>query len=313
LQWLTVIVALIESLKRKFMIAYNPRDWFTFIFRFHKADTLRKLAPLIIAIAAFSALLAVLELEYFKLSENSHVRNISTMHTLLSFVLSMLLVFRTNTAYDRWWEGRKLWGSLVNNSRNLAIKLNSYLGSEEESAVHRKFFRKIIPLFASVLSHHLHSELTRLALDDQEHPELRHLDKNKHIPNQVAALIFQRVNRLYEEGKIKGDQLILLNGELQSFMEICGACERIKNTPIPFSYSVFLKKFIFFYVMTLPISFVLLLGYIAIPVVAFIFYVLASLELVAEEIEDPFGGDANDLPTEKIAGTIKKNVEEIFH
>jgi putative membrane protein len=114
------------------------------------------------------------------------------------------------------------------------------------------------------------------------------------------------------EGKIKGDQFIVLNNELQSFTDICGACERIKNTPIPFSYSVFLKKFIFFYVMTLPLSFVITMGYIAVPVVGFIFYVLASLELVAEEIEDPFGSDANDLPTDKLAQNIKKHVAEIL-
>ncbi|THU40712.1 bestrophin [Niastella caeni] len=292
------------------MITYNPKDWFTFIFRFHKADTLRQLAPLIIGICAYCWIIAYLELNVFKLSKSSHITNITSMHSLLSFVISMLLVFRTNTAYDRWWEGRKLWGSLVNNSRNLAIKLHSMLGVEDE--VHRSFFKKIIPMYASVLSHHLHAESTRLALDEQEQPELRNLDTNRHIPNQVASLLIQRVNRLFEEGKIKGEQLIILNNELQSFTDICGACERIKNTPIPFSYSVFLKKFIFFYVMTLPFSFVISLGYIAIPVVAFIFYVLASLELVAEEIEDPFGGDENDLPMNKMAQNIKKHVTEIL-
>lgn len=292
------------------MITYNPKDWFTFIFRFHKADTLRTLGPLIFAIGAFTGIVAYLELEYFKLSENSHVKNITIMHTLLSFVISMLLVFRTNTAYDRWWEGRKQWGSLVNNSRNLAIKLNSMLPAGEEAE--RSFFRKHIPMYASVLSHHLRSESTRLALDEHEHPELKHLDENKHIPNQVAARLIQRINGLYKEGKIKGDELIILNSEMQSFTDICGACERIKNTPIPYSYSAFLKKFIFFYVMTLPLSFAITLGYIAIPVVAFVFYVLASLELVAEEIEDPFGADANDLPTERIAQNIKKHVAEIL-
>ena len=292
------------------MITYNPKDWFTFVFRFHKADTLRKLAPLIAGIAVFTWIIAYLELEIFKLSDNSHVKNITAMHTLLSFVISMLLVFRTNTAYDRWWEGRKLWGSLVNNSRNLAIKLHSMLKPDEE--VHRHFFRKVIPMYASVLSHHLHSEVTRLALDDHEHPELKHLDKNKHVPNQVATFLIQRVNRLYEEGKIKGDQLIILNNELQSFTDICGACERIKNTPIPYSYSAFIKKFIFFYVMTLPFGYVFSLGYLIIPIVTFVFYVLASLEIIAEEVEDPFGGDENDLPLDKIAGNIHKHVNEIL-
>lgn len=292
------------------MITYNPKDWFTFIFRFHKADTLRKLLPLIIGISVYCWIIAFLELNLFRLSENSHVKNINLMHTLLSFVISMLLVFRTNTAYDRWWEGRKLWGSLVNNSRNLAIKLHSILAPDDKAD--RSFFRRIIPLYANVLAHHLHAESTRLALDEQEHPELNDIDTSRHIPNQVASMMIQRVNRLYVEGKIKGDQLIILNGELQSFTDIMGACERIKNTPIPFSYSVFLKKFIFFYVMTLPFSFVISLGYIAVPVVAFIFYVLASLELIAEEIEDPFGGDENDLPMSKIASNIKKHVAEII-
>ncbi len=292
------------------MITYNPRDWFTFIFRFHKADTLRKLAPLILGICIWCAIVAYLELEFLKWSKNSFVSNITIMHTLLSFVISMLLVFRTNSAYDRWWEGRKLWGSLVNNSRNLAIKLHSMLGQDE--VAHRRFFRRIIPMYASVLSGHLHAESTRLQLDESDHSELGELDSNKHVPNQVATLMIERVYRLYAEGKITGDQLIVLNGELQSFTDICGACERIKNTPIPFSYSVFIKKFIFFYVMTLPISLVFSLGYLAIPIVAFIFYVLASLELIAEEIEDPFGGDENDLPTQKLAQNIRKHVAEII-
>lgn len=292
------------------MITYNPKDWFTFIFRFHKADTLRKLAPLIVGICVYCWIIALLELHIFKLGDSAYIKNITSMHTLLSFVISMLLVFRTNTAYDRWWEGRKQWGALVNSSRNLAIKINSMLGLEQEK--HRLFFRKVIPMYARTLSHHLHAESTRLALDEQEHPELRDLDTNRHLPNQVASLLFQRVNNLYKAGVIEGDQLIVLNNELQSLTDICGACERIKNTPIPFSYSVFLKKFIFFYVMTLPFSFVINLGYIAIPVVAFIFYVLASLELIAEEIEDPFGGDENDLPMDKMAQNIKKHVAEII-
>ncbi|HRF79967.1 MAG TPA: bestrophin family ion channel, partial [Flavobacteriales bacterium] len=123
----------------------------------------------------------------------------------------------------------------------------------------------------------------------------------------------QRVQRMYHEKTITGDQLIVLNTELVQFLDICGACERIKNTPIPYSYSSFIKKFIVIYVLTLPFGFVFSLGYIAIPVVMFIFYVLASLELIAEEIEDPFGTDTNDLPMDKIGQKIKENVEEILN
>ncbi|CAN5341718.1 bestrophin family ion channel [soil metagenome] len=294
------------------MISYNPKEWFTFIFRFHKADSFRRLFPLIIGISIYSGIIAYLEMEYFQLSANSFLKNIPLMHSLLGFAISMLLVFRTNTAYDRWWEGRKLWGSLVNNSRNLAIKLTVMLPAEDIEQ--RLFFRKIIPAYAYALRNHLKAEKTRIELfeEDAIHPIFKHIDTEKHIPNQVALLMFRHIQQLYKEQKINGDQLIILNAELQSFTDICGACERIKNTPIPFSYSVFIKKFIFFYVMTLPFGYIFSLGYYVIPVVAFIFYVLASLELIAEEIEDPFGNDENDVPTDKIALNIHKHIAELI-
>jgi putative membrane protein len=258
-----------------------------------------------IIIGIYSGSIAYLEIEYWELPEDSHVKNISVMHGMLGFVISLLLAYRTNTAYDRWWEGRKMWGGLVNSSRNLAIKLASILSSESDLA----FFRKMIPGYASILHKHLNDSDTAKQLFDDVDLEIDH---HKHRPNQVAKMLFQKVNDLYVSKKITGDQLIILNNELQSLTDICGACERIKNTPIPYSYSAFIKKFIFIYVLTLPFAYVFILGYFVIPVVVFIFYVLASLELIAEEIEDPFGVDANDLPTKKIAENIKRHVEELI-
>ncbi len=287
------------------MIQYNPKEWIIFIFRFHESDTFRRLFPMMVFIGIYAAAIAYLELQYLKLSDSSHVKNLSLIHTTVGFVLSLLLAYRTNTAYDRWWEGRKLWGALVNNSRNLAIKLSAYLSDEND----REFFRKIIPTYASVLSRHLmNEEVSKMLFDGLD----LEIDHHEHHPNQIAQHIFQRANELYTSGKISGEQLFIINAELQSFTDICGACERIKNTPIPYSYSAFIKKFIFFYVMTLPFGFVFNLGYYVVPVVVFIFYVLASLELIAEEIEDPFGSDANDLPTAKIASNIQKHVEELL-
>lgn len=287
------------------MVKYNPKDWITFIFRFHKADTFRQLFPMMIFIGLYSGVICYLEVEYWKLSDTSHVKNISIMHGMLGFVISLLLAYRTNTAYDRWWEGRKLWGSLVNNSRNLAIKLSAILKDEHD----KKYLRFLIPTYASILSKHLsNEEVGQILFVDVE----LQINLQKHKPNQVAQVLFQKINDLHQAGKISGEQLIILNAELQSFTDVCGACERIKNTPIPYSYSAFIKKFIFFYVMTLPFGYVFNLGYYVIPVVVFIFYVLASLELIAEEIEDPFGNDENDLPTGKIAENIKRHVEEIL-
>ncbi|HEY4206338.1 MAG TPA: bestrophin family ion channel, partial [Puia sp.] len=226
------------------MISYDPKKWFIYIFRFHEADTFRKLLWLIIGFCLYAWLVAWLEASVFRLSETSHLRNISILHSLLGFVISMLLVFRTNTAYDRWWEGRKQWGALVNNSRNLAIKLSAVLGKEDEENC--SFFRNTIPAYASALRDHLRNETTRVELFDNNPVLADQIDHQKHIPNQLAAMMLHRVMDLYRAGRISGDQLIVLNAELQSFTDICGACERIKNTPIPFSYTVFIKKFIFF-------------------------------------------------------------------
>ena len=287
------------------MTSYNPKEWISFIFSVSKADTFQKLIPMMLIIGAYSGIIGYLEIEYWDLTEDSHVKNISVMHSLLGFVISLLLAYRTNTAYDRWWEGRRMWGGLVNSSRNLAIKLSVILKDEND----RAYFRKMIPGYASILQKHLNDSDTAKQLFDDVDLEIDH---HKHRPNQVAKILFQKVDDLYVSKKITGDQLIILNNELQSLTDICGACERIKNTPIPYSYSAFIKKFIFIYVLTLPFAYVFILGYFVIPVVVFIFYVLASLELIAEEIEDPFGMDDNDLPTKKIAENIKKHIEELI-
>ncbi len=291
------------------MEIYNNKSWLS-VFLVKRSDTIRKLLPLIILICLFSLGIAYWEIEHLRLSEKSWVKNVPIMHSLLGFAISILLVFRTNTAYDRWWEGRKLWGSLVNNSRNLALKLNALLDENDKET--RVFFRRTIPLYASALKNHLRAETTRLALDERDHPELAQLNSDKHVPNQVAQMMMMRINDLYKSGKISGAQLITLNEELSSFTNICGACERIKNTPIPLSYSAFIKKFIFIYVITLPFGYVFSMGYYVAPLVGFVFYVLASLEIIAEEIEDPFGTDDNDLPMGKIASNIKKHIAEII-
>jgi putative membrane protein len=292
------------------MKGYNPNHWFRILFLVRKSDTLFRLAPLMAVILVYSLGIAWFEIEYLEIGEDSRFQYVPAMHSLLSFVISILMVFRTNTAYDRWWEGRKLWGSLVNCSRNFALKMSSIL--EENDLENRRFFRKTIPVYAFALKEHLQSTVTLYMLDDDENEIKPNIDVKKHVPNQVAKIMFSRVNRLYKGGKITGDQLYVLNNELTAFTDICGACERIKNTPIPYSYSSFIKKFILVYVMTLPLGFVFNLGYYAAPIVTFIFYVLASLELVAEEIEEPFGTDMNDLPMEKLSENIKKHVEELI-
>lgn len=285
------------------MINYNPKEWLSFIFKFHKADTFHQLWKLMLSVSVFSGIIAYLELNHIKLAETTYIKNVGMMHNLLGFVISMLLVFRTNTSYDRWWEGRRLLGSLVNVSRNFAIRLNALNLSEED----KTFFKYAIAKYAFALKEHLR-EKQYFGKDNI----LIEIDGGKHIPNQVAVSITNKLFDLHREGKVTGEQLITLSTDSTQFTDICGACERIKNTPIPYSYSAFIKKFIFVYVITLPFGWVFSLGYFVVAIVPFILYVLASLELIAEEIENPFGTDANDLPVDQIADNIEKHVGEIL-
>lgn len=285
------------------MINYNPKEWFTFIFHFSKADTFRKLLPLLIGVGIYTGGIAYLELNILKEDGAAHLKNVGLMHGVLGFVISLLLVFRTNTAYDRWWEGRKLWGTLTNSSRNLAIKIDAMIDDKED----RRFFRQYISTYAFALKAHLRENEDFTSAN----PDLD-VRREKHLPNQVASSLYKRLNAVYLEKKIDNAQFRTLNEEIRNFTDVCGACERIKNTPIPFTYSVFIKKFIFFYVMTLPFGWGLSLGYFVIPVVMLILYAFASLELIAEEIENPFGLDANDLPLDQLCQNIRKHVSEIL-
>lgn len=290
------------------MKVYDNKHWISVLLSIHKSDTLKTLASGMIAMAVYAAAVIYLETEYFKIDKESTVRNVSLIHTLLGFVLSMLLVFRTNTAYDRWWEGRKLLGKMVNDSRNLAIKLHAIL--LENDTENREFFQKYICFFPHLLSRHLSKKSTKMELDqDHHHIEVEQLP---HPPNALVWKIQTKVQELYKKGLISGDQMRMLDMHISGFLDVCGGCERIKNTPIPFSYSSFTKKFIVIYVITLPIAYGISIGYMMVPLTVFVFFVLMSLEVLAEEIEEPFNNEENDLPMELIAQNIERNVIRIF-
>ncbi|TDE17590.1 bestrophin family protein [Dyadobacter psychrotolerans] len=292
------------------MIDYNPKEWFKYIFYFQKADTVRKLTPLILSIGVYSTVVAYLLLIFWKFQDTTDLKNISIMHSLLGFVISMLLVFRTNTAYDRWWEGRKQWGALMNSSRNLCMKISALIGSEYQDE--RSFFRNMVPNYAFALKNHLRGKYLSAEFEDTVLGKKTDLTVEDHIPNQIASAIFARTILLQRQGVLLPEHVILLNSELENFANVCGACERIKNTPIPLSYSSFIKKFIFTYCLTLPIGYVFSLHFLVIPFVMFVFYILASLEVIAEEIEDPFGEDSNDLPIDRICSGIRTSAHALL-
>ena len=286
------------------MVNYNPKSWVTLIFNIQKSDTLRILWKELIYMGLFTLLITFVEIHYFPYTAN--LDKLFQVYSLIGFVISLLLVFRTNTAYDRWWEGRRKWGELVNDTRNFSIKLNSLSITTED----RAFFQRMIPNFVFAMKEHLRKGVRWEELDLEE--ERIYLEEKSHVPLAICSLMYKRIHVLKEQGVISDGEFLSLDKNLNAFMDSCGACERIKNTPIPYSYSLFIKKFIFIYVITMPLAFVTTFGYFSALIATFMFYVLVSMEVLAEEIEDPFGGDDNDLPTDDLCGRIRLSVDESF-
>jgi putative membrane protein len=287
------------------MVNYNPKSWVTLIFAFHRSDTFRMLWKEIIYIGLFTLAIAFVEIHFFP--DAVQLEKLITVYSLIGFVISLLLVFRTNTAYDRWWEGRRKWGEVVNDTRNMAVKLAPILIEKAD----RDYFARMISNFAVSMKEHLRLgiDIDELNLTPDEKKEL--IDRN-HVPTAIVELMYRRLKLHREKGEMSDVEFLSIDNNLNALLDSIGACERIKNTPIPFSYSLFIKKFIFIYVTTLPLAFVVQFGYFSALIATFVFYVLVSMEVLAEEIEDPFGTDDNDLPTDQLCERIDKVVHEVL-
>ena len=287
------------------MIKYNPKNWFGLIFEFHKSDTLRKLIYVILVYALYAGAIVYLELHY------TNFKSTIAIHSLLGFVLGLLLVFRTNTAYDRWWEGRKVLGALVNTSRNLALKLNTFIPNEKTEI--KKLISELISNYSFSMKNHLRDKVIVEEIEYNKSLSKEEYTESDHKPNLIAKKLYLETKKLYDNKYISGNIYITIDEQIKELTDVVGKCERIKKTPIPYSYNIFLKKFIFIYTLTLPVGLATDFFYWSIPISIFILYILGSLELLAEEIENPFGEDANDLPVDVICQNIKKNVDEILN
>lgn len=288
------------------MITYNTKDWFKLITTFHKTDTFRVLAPTMTLLGALTAVVCFLTQHYW----SKYHPSLTIFHQISGFVISMVLVFRVNTAYDRWWEGRKLWGSLVNHSRILAIKFSTLIPADQ--VLLRKEVFALISSFPFVLKEHLRNNRNLDGVIESEYVSAKELQKWDHQPNYMVSQLSNISRRVTSKYTASTNDYLILSETLFQFAEICGACERIKNTPIPYSYQNYIKKIIFLYIITMPLAFGVSVGYWSIPMVMIIFYAFTSLELISEEVEDPFGTDENDLPTDELSEKIRKNTKEIL-
>ena len=289
------------------MIQYNPKSWFSLIFDVYSRYVIKTLFPMILFIASLTAVLCFVLIDVLEIT----IEDTKAFHSILGLILGLFLVFRTNTAYDRWWEGRKLWGKLVNDTRQLAVKIATFLPTD--TLEDKLFFKQMISNLPFAMKQHLRDSILIGEMDFTDQNIRDRIIQSKHRPNIINKLIMERVMKLRTKGVFSWEQVFILDKEIKGFTDIVGACERIKSTPIPYSYSMFIKKFLFIYSLTLPLAFIGEFGYWTIFLVTLTVYFLMSVELISEEIEEPFGKDVNDLPLNEICIKIKKNILEIFN
>jgi len=232
---------------------------------------------------------------------------------MIGMPLGIFLGFRNNTAYDRFWEARKLWGSLVNTSRSLTRQVLTLVGPldaegatlEEVRAFRERYVHTVI-VYVHALRMHLRGE--------DPHPPTEHrlvtdaLERAAAEPN-VPLAILQELGELLREARhkrwIDPYHVPILEQSLASFTDIQGACERIKNTPIPYSYTVLMHRIVAGYCALLPFGLAEDIGWATPIVVLCISYTFFGLDAIGDEIEDPFGLDKNDLPLKSIARKIE--------
>ncbi|MBW4672372.1 MAG: hypothetical protein KME60_34380 [Cyanomargarita calcarea GSE-NOS-MK-12-04C] len=281
--------------------------WFKTAFQI-KGSVLVAIYPRVIFCGIFGVFISVLY--YFKLPVSQPI----LASVIPSIVLGLLLVFRTNTAYDRFWEGRKSWGSMVNNVRNLARQI--WVSVDEITPEDKK--DKISALyslvaFAVTTKLHLRGETVNGELEGLISPSrLIKLQTMNHPPLEVAFWIGDYLQHQYNRDCLNTYQLISIQELLNHLVDNLGACERILKTPMPLAYAIHLKQLLLLYCILLPFQLVESLGWFTGVITSLISFTLFGIEAIGLEIENPFGYDANDLPLDKICHTMKRNIDDLI-
>ncbi len=281
------------------MVDYDPHSWWRHFLDL-RGSMLRDIALRVSVIGLWAAGVTYYDLKV------AHVHMPGLLHNFIGVALGLLLVFRTNASYDRFWEGRKLWGGIVNETRNLARQAKVYLGSRPE------LVERIVHLtiaFAWSTMYHLRGkqELDK-TIRFFRPEEVADLDKSTHIPLAVARRITEALEMARIDGAIDPVRQVAVEHNLEQLVDYLGACERIHKTPLPFAYVIHLRRALLLYAMSLPFVLVESFGWGTIPAVFILSYIMFGIEEIGVEIEDPFGYDDNDLPLEGICENIEKRL-----
>jgi len=285
----------------------KTRTWFRNAIQL-KGSVVGEVFPRTVICALFAVLVTVLQLAGYQLE-------VPILTNLLpSIVLSLLLVFRTNTAYERFWEGRKAWGSLISNSRNLARLM--LVAISEDYLLDRQTkveAMRLLPAFAIATKQHLRHAPVDSQLEDLLTPRQLQELKTVNVPPLLIALWLNTyLQNCFEKGNLDRYQLTEMCRMLSDMVTAVGICERIQRTPIPLAYAIHLKQLLLIYCLSLPFQMVAKMGWYTVPLTALIGFTLLGIEEIGNQIEDPFGNDPNDLPLDDLCNVMIRNIDDLI-
>ncbi|WP_416667701.1 bestrophin family protein [Egbenema bharatensis] len=288
-------------------ILWKQRTWFLLALQLRGSVVLSVL-PRTLFCAGFAAIVVGLH------QTGNLVTFSGTASVIMNIVLGLLLVFRTNTAYERFWEGRRLWGTLINTVRNLARQIWAIvLEKEPQDRMAKQNTLYLLVAFAVATKLHLRQESVNEELKALlPASRFAKLTQMNNPPLEVAFWIEDYLQQQYHRQCVNVYQLTQMQQLLNGMVDCLGSCERILKTPIPLAYAIHLKQLLLIYCLLLPFQFVNDLNGWTILLVAIISFSLLGIEEIGIEIENPFGRDPNDLKLDAFCETMKRNIDDLI-
>ena len=291
------------------MIEYDAKQWTSHLFDIRGSMVHAIFGRIVVCVLWSGLVLVSHEVILYKYKVD-RITIPTTIHTLVGFALGTLLVFRTNSSYDRFWEGRKFWGGIVNECRNLGRQGTVLFRNDPELLRSMLLWTMAWPHAAM----HSLRGANELGPSGTSLPpaEVVAAINSAHPPSYVATMITAKLVEGRDKGYISDIMLQHLDQNVQLLIDYIGGCERIKKTPLPFAYMVHIRRALMLYCFTLPFALVNDFGEGAIVATFLVAYIFFGIEEIGVEIENPFDGDENDIPLEKICGTIDNNLAALL-
>ncbi|MDF9616254.1 bestrophin family protein [Pseudomonas entomophila] len=278
------------------MIVHPRPDMLRVLFTL-KGSIVQRIALRCLGVTLLAALIVLIERHYPALFYPVS----ATPFTLLGLSLSIFMSFRNNACYDRWWEGRKAWGRMI-------IEVRSFVRESvviEDEQLRARMLRSLCG-FAHALNARLRNEeelpLARTWLAEEAQVTAHN------VCDGILREIGAQCSGLAKEGAISEFRYTVLEQRLTGLSEVQATCERIKGTPLPFPYTLLLHRTIYIFCLLLPFALAEPLGWLAPLFTTIVSYTFFGLDAIGNELEDPFGRDENDLPTDAMVRTIERDV-----